>query len=85
VATDPKRYQVSFLSKELEAERLEELGALATGGERLVALGRELYAWHPDGVARSKLWAKLAGLGRDVKATARNWNTVEKLLEMASE
>ena len=29
--------------------------ALAANGERLVASGRELYAWHPKGVARSKL------------------------------
>jgi uncharacterized protein (DUF1697 family) len=44
--------------------------------------GREIYAWHPDGVARSKLWNGLAGkLG--VTATARNWNTVLALLEMA--
>ncbi len=85
VATDPKRYQVSFLSEALEPERLEALSQVATEPERLVAHGRELYAWHPDGVARSKLWAKLAGNGLGVKATARNWNTVEKLLAMADE
>jgi uncharacterized protein (DUF1697 family) len=85
VASNPKRYQVSFLSKELDAKRIEELDALATGGERLVALGRELYAWHPDGVARSKLWAKLASANLGPKGTARNWTTVETLLEMASE
>lgn len=83
VATDPKRYQVSFLSEALDAERLQQLNEVATGTERLVARGRELYAWHPDGVARSKLWAKLAGTGLGVKATARNWNTVEKLLALA--
>ncbi|MBV8432590.1 MAG: DUF1697 domain-containing protein, partial [Solirubrobacterales bacterium] len=53
VATDPKRYQVSFLDTELDAEKLEELKAVATESEQLVARGRELYAWHPDGVARS--------------------------------
>lgn len=82
-ATDPKRYQVSFLAEELDRERVSELNQAATESEQLVALGRELYAWHPDGVARSKLWAKLAGTGLGVKATARNWNTVETLLAMA--
>lgn len=82
-AVDPKRYQVSFLSGELEPGRVEELAQLAARSERLVAHGRELYAWHPDGVARSKLWAKLAGAGLGVKATARNWTTVTTLLEMA--
>ena len=46
--------------------------------------GREVYAWHPDGIQRSKLAALLANSKLGVTATARNWNTVEKLLEMAS-
>lgn len=85
VATNPKRYQVSFLTQELESRRVEELSSLATDAERVVALGREVYSWHPDGVARSKLSAKLAGSGLAMKATARNWTTVENLLAMASE
>ena len=83
VARNPKRYQVSFLGGELDDSLVEQLAALAGRGERLVADGRELYAWHPDGVARSKLWAKLAGAGLGVKATARNWTTVTALLAMA--
>lgn len=82
VATNPKRYQVSFLSDQLDPERVAALAASAADSERFVALGRELYAWHPDGVARSKLWAKLAAQGLGVKATARNWTTVTTLLEM---
>ena len=85
VATEPKRYQVSFLAKALKPDQVKKLEGLASGRERLVAHGRELYAWHPDGVARSKLWAALAGNGLATKATARNWNTVQTLLAMASE
>ena len=84
VATNPKRYQVSFLSEELDPQAIGELSSLAAGSERFVAVGRELYAWHPEGVARSKLWAKLAGTDLAAKSTARNWTTVEKLLELAS-
>jgi uncharacterized protein (DUF1697 family) len=83
VAEDPKRYQVSFLSAELADDVVERLAAAAAPSERFVADGRELYAWHPAGVARSKLWTQLAGAGLGVKATARNWRTVETLLEMA--
>jgi uncharacterized protein (DUF1697 family) len=85
VATNPKRYQVSFLSDELDAATVEELAGLAVPSERFVARGRELYAWHPEGVARSKLWARLAGKGLGVTATSRNWTTVTKLLEIADE
>ena len=83
VATDPKRYQVSFLDRKPDPKVVEKLAALAAGDEQLVADGRELYAWHPAGVARSKLWAALAGRDLGVTATARNWTTVTKLLELA--
>jgi uncharacterized protein (DUF1697 family) len=85
VAVDPKRYQVSFLEREPDAEVVRALEQQATAGERVAALGRELYAWHPAGIARSKLWAKLAGPGLGVPATARNWSTVTSLLALADE
>src|ERR671937_1667719 len=84
VATEPKRYQVSFLSARLPAEVVRELEGVAAPDERVVAIGREVYAWHPRTVARSKLWAKMAGKSLGVTATARNWSTVEALLELAS-
>jgi len=85
VALDPKRYQVRFCSAEPDPELVQRLSALATPSERLVAAGRELYAWHPDGVARSRLWAELGGRRLGVTATSRNWRTVTTLLAMAEE
>jgi uncharacterized protein (DUF1697 family) len=83
VAKNPKRYQVSFLEKKPSAGLMRKLEEIAAPAERVVAHGREIYAWHPEGVARSKLWAALAGKGLGVTATARNWTTVTKLLELA--
>ena len=83
VAKDLKRYQVSFLERKPSAELVRKLESVAAPTERVVAEGREIYAWHPEGVARSKLWAALAGKGLGVTATARNWTTVTKLLELA--
>jgi uncharacterized protein (DUF1697 family) len=83
VATDPKRHQVTFLSKKLAAKAVRELEEAATPQERVVVAGLEVYAWHPSGVARSKLWAKLAGKGLGVTATSRNWTTVKALLGLA--
>jgi uncharacterized protein (DUF1697 family) len=85
VVENPKRYQVSFLSARLDPKLVGRLNELAAESERFVADGRELYAWHPDGVARSKLWNELAGQRLGVTATARNWTTVTTLLEMAQE
>jgi uncharacterized protein (DUF1697 family) len=83
VADNPKRYQVSFLESEPDSGVVEKMTGLAADGERVEAIGREIYAWHPAGVARSRLWAGLAGKGLGMKATARNWTTVTALLEIA--
>jgi uncharacterized protein (DUF1697 family) len=83
VATEPKRYQVTFLDSKLPAAALRELEAVAASGEQVVARGREVYAWHPAGVARSKLWTKLAGKSLGVTGTSRNWTTVEALRDLA--
>ena len=83
VATNPKAYQVTFLEKKLPAKTVRELEQSAAADERVVVSGREVYAWHPQTIARSKLWSKLAGQGLGVVATSRNWTTVEALLELA--
>jgi uncharacterized protein (DUF1697 family) len=85
LVSEPKRYQVSFLSAEPAPELVERLRGRAVDDERLVAIGRELYAWHPGGVARSKLWAGLADRNLGTTATARNWTTVKALLELADD
>ena len=85
VADNPKRYQVSFLDGKPSSGVLRKLEAAVVPPEQFVTVGREIYAWHPAGVARSKLWALLAGRNLGVTATARNWTTVTKLLELAEE
>ncbi|HEX8975209.1 MAG TPA: DUF1697 domain-containing protein [Solirubrobacteraceae bacterium] len=84
-ATEPKRYQVSFLDREPSPAVIETLSELAIEPEAVAVAGREIYAWHPDGVARSKLWNKLAGGSLGVTATARNWTTVLALHEMVND
>lgn len=83
VVKDPKRYQVTFLSAALAPEPKRRLSGLDVAPERFVVSGREIYAWHPDGVQRSRLAAALTDSRLGVTATARNWNTVTKLLDLA--
>jgi uncharacterized protein (DUF1697 family) len=85
LASDPKRYQVSFLSAEPAPEVARELAAADIAPERVVLSGREIYAWHADGIQRSPLAKLLSDEKLGVTATARNWNTVTKLLELAGE
>jgi uncharacterized protein (DUF1697 family) len=82
VATNGSRYLVSFLSKRLSAKVARELEAADVAPAQLVIDGRELYAWYPDGVQRAPLAKLLADERLDVVSTARNWNTVTKLLQL---
>ncbi len=85
IAAEPKRYQVSFCSAQPDGAIVQRLSALAAPSERLVAVERELYAWHPEGIGRSRLAAELGGRRLGVTATSRNWTTVTSLLAMAEE
>ena len=79
VADDPKRYQVTFYETKPDTKLVRKLDELAVEDERLAHSGREIYAWHPAGVARSKVWNEIARS----PGTSRNWTTVTKLLELA--
>jgi uncharacterized protein (DUF1697 family) len=85
VAKEPKRYQVSFLAAKPDPEVVRKLSAAALAREQLAHVGREIYAWHPNGVGRSKLAALLGRSDLGVAVTSRNWTTVTKLLAMADE
>jgi uncharacterized protein (DUF1697 family) len=85
VAHNPARYLVYFLSAEPDSDVVRELGSLDVTPEQFVVSGREIYAWHPEGVHRSRLSKPFSERRLGVRATARNWNTVVRLLAMADE
>ncbi|RCG27065.1 DUF1697 domain-containing protein [Sphaerisporangium album] len=82
VASDPSLYLVTFLSDKPPAKPIKDLDPQDFAPDVFEHSGREIYVWCPDGVRNTKLsylfWEKLLG----VTATARNWRTVTKLLEM---
>ena len=79
---DGKTLHAFALEKIPAAENVARLEALATGRERLKVVGKVLYLHLPDGFGTSKL-ASRADKVVGVTASARNWNTVLKLWELA--
>jgi uncharacterized protein (DUF1697 family) len=86
IATDPKRLQVTFLSETPDAAVFEAIDPAAYAPDQLAVGEREIYAWYPDGVRKTKLNPPFfeKRMGKDAVATARNWNTITKLLEVMS-
>jgi uncharacterized protein (DUF1697 family) len=83
VVDDASRYQVSFLAGKLPAPTARALEAADVAPEQVAVRGREIYAWHANGIQRSPLAKLLSEPKLGVSSTARNWNTVTKLLALA--
>jgi len=81
---DPGKLVVSFLAAPLTADLSSRITAIKVGPEEIRCGDRELYIYFPDGQGRSKLPPVLERTAK-IPATARNWNTVLKLLSMAEE
>jgi uncharacterized protein (DUF1697 family) len=83
--SEPARLLVNFLSAPPDPELLRGLDPATFEPDRFEVGEREIYVWCPEGVRATKLsyafWEKRLGL----TATARNWNTVTNLLELAEQ
>ena len=81
-AAEPKTLHLYFLAEEPSQPDLEGLAALRDNGEQFTLQDDVLYLYAPAGIGRSKLAERVERL-LGVQATARNWRTVGKLLELA--
>jgi uncharacterized protein (DUF1697 family) len=77
----PTTLHAAVLAGDPEPDRIAALQALAGGGERLAVVGRVAYLHTPCGFGASRLATRFdKGLG--VANTARNWNTVRRLMDL---
>lgn len=82
---EPGKILVTFLAAEPSREAQAALDGFKKYPEELHLKGRELYIYFPNGAGKSKLpWSQVEKFLK-VTGTARNWNSVTKMLEMAEE
>jgi uncharacterized protein (DUF1697 family) len=82
---DPKSVHVLF---GLQAGPMPKKGLpdpVAFAPEEVVAVGRDLHLFLPDGMGKAKLPVALGRKSTGLRGTARSWRTVTKLLAMADE
>ena len=78
----PKFLHAAVLASAPQKEAVETLRGHAGEGEKIAVVGKVAYLHTPNGFGRSKLAEKFdKGIG--VANTARNWNTVLKLADLA--
>jgi uncharacterized protein (DUF1697 family) len=82
---EPGKILITFLAADPAPETRATLASFKDYPEELHLKGRELYIYFPNGAGKSKLpWSKVEKLTK-VSGTARNWNSVTKLLAIAEE
>jgi uncharacterized protein (DUF1697 family) len=81
--TDPSHLVAFVMKAEADAANVAALQKAITGREIVRAKGRCLYVVYPDGIGRSRLTSALIEKRLGTRGTARNWNTVLKLDELA--
>jgi uncharacterized protein (DUF1697 family) len=80
---DPSHLVVVILKDEVSAANVTALQKVIVGREVVRAEGRCAYIVYPDGIGRSKLTSAMIEKKLGTRGTARNWNTVLKLLGLA--
>ncbi len=77
------RFLVTFLDRPADPAAVADIDPAAYAPEEFVLRERELYVYYANGIRDSKLAKVLTERRLGVVGTARNWNTVTKLVDMA--
>lgn len=82
---DIARLAVGFLLDEPAPSRLDDLPPQPPGPEEFRLVGGEVYLHYPDGMGKSKLTTAWFDRALGTTMTARNWRTVNKLVDIGRE
>ncbi len=82
VKVDTKKLYVAFLSKEMSSTAINELKISQFKPDEAVVDGNRIFIKYDIGAGKTRLDQKYIEKKLNVTATMRNWNTVNKLLEM---
>ena len=79
------RQYITFLGSQPDEVNIEKLATYDYAPEEFILDGLDIYFYSPKGYGKAKMNNNFFENKLKVAATTRNWKTVNKLLEMASE
>lgn len=80
---EPKYSYVTFLLEKPTDEAITKAEAYETGSDQWTIIGTEMHIKYANGAGRPDMKADSIGRALKVPGTARNLNTVKKLIELA--
>ena len=83
-SAEADKLHVVFLAELPDGGHVETLDPNRSPADEFAVLGREVYLYCPNGLARSKLTNSYFDSRLSTTSTMRNWRTVLKLLELAT-
>lgn len=81
---DPSKLYVTFLSEAPSKKALKDVQTVSSEADRFHIGRQEIYLYCPGGYGKTKLSNTAFERALSVRATTRNWKTVNALFEMAS-
>ncbi|WP_455204835.1 DUF1697 domain-containing protein [Kaarinaea lacus] len=81
---DTSKLHITFLSDKPRKEKIEALEPTGGTSDQFQTMGKEIYLYCPNGYARTKLSNNFFEKKLALIATTRNWNTINKLQEIAT-
>lgn len=79
----PKNLYVHYLQERPREEHVQKITGISFENEDFVLVGTVIYVYYEIPSNRAKLSNAFFEKALQVRATARNWNTTQKLLEIA--
>jgi uncharacterized protein (DUF1697 family) len=82
---DPSRLAVIFLHEMPSGEQVEKVKSVNYPPDKFKIIGKEIFIYCPNGFGKTKLYTNFFENRMKVTGTARNWKTINNLLEIALE
>lgn len=82
---DPRFSYITFLAGEPTAEAVAKAQSFETGADQWRVIGQEMHIRYAEGAGRAQMKDVAIGRALGVPGTARNLNTVRRLISLASE
>jgi len=80
---DPKKFSVVFLQDEPQQENIDKLATYDYSPEEYVLDDKIIYFYAANGAANAKMTNNFFEKKLKVRASSRNWRTVNKLVELS--
>jgi uncharacterized protein (DUF1697 family) len=80
---NPSKVSVMFLREKISESQIQKVADIDYPPDKFKIIGNEIYTFCPNGFGKTKLYTNFFENKMKVTGTARNWNTITTILNLA--